>query len=550
MAASPSPVLPGAGPPTNDSTQTLTEQTITYEKKADSLFVPDGLSPTRSEYSPSFVSAVTVVENENNVDDTITVTWDGPDDPANPKNWSKRQKWATSLIISTFAFLSPLCSSITAPALPSIGEELSITQPAELQLVLSIFLLAYALGPFVLSPCSEVFGRMPVIRLGNTVFILFTTLCGFATSQTQIIAFRFLAGLGGSASVGMGSGVLTDCWRPEERGKGIAIYQLAPVLGPAIGPIAGGYISQYTTWRWCFWSVVILNLVVQFIAFFFLQETYAPRLLQLKARQLRQRTDNPNLKTETEQKHPDRTLTKLLRIALSRPWVMLATQPIVQLLALYQAFNFGMLWLLISSFPGLWEGRYGMPRGDATLNYLSLAVGSLIGVNICAPSTDRMYAYCKRRYNVSTEKENDNGVPEFRVPLMVPSSILTPCGIFLYAWSAQAKLHFIVPNLGAALFAGSSIITYQCTSAYISDSYKLHSASASAACCFLRSLLACVFPLFVPALFGTLGYGWGGSVLGLLAVVLGIPAPWIIWFWGAKLRGASRFAVKHDVEKA
>ena len=124
-----------------------------------------------------------------------------------------------------------------APALESIGSDLQITSAAERQLVLSIFLLAYAIGPFVMSPCSEVWGRVPVIRCGNTVFILFTSLCGIATSQGQIIAFRFLAGLGGSASVGMGSGVLTDCWRPEERGKGIAVYQLTQVLGPAVGPI-------------------------------------------------------------------------------------------------------------------------------------------------------------------------------------------------------------------------------------------------------------------------------------------------------------------------
>jgi MFS family permease len=127
-----------------------------------------------------------------------------------------------SLIISTFAFLSPLCSSITAPALPSIGEELYIPNGVQLQLVLSIFLLAYALGPFVLSPCSEVWGRMPAIRLGNLIFILFTALCGFATSQTQITAFRFLAGLGGSASVGVR-------WMTLGRG-GEALHGLALIV--------------------------------------------------------------------------------------------------------------------------------------------------------------------------------------------------------------------------------------------------------------------------------------------------------------------------------
>lgn len=248
------------------------------------------------------------------------VTWDGPSDPANPKNWSKRQKWATSLIVSGFAFLSPLCSSITAPALPNIGEELSIPDGAQRQLVLSIFLLAYAIGPFVLSPCSEVWGRVPVLRFGNMVFIVFTCLCGVSTSQSQITAFRFLAGLGGSASVGMGSGVLTDCWRSEERGKGVAIYQLAGVLGPALGPIMGGYITQYASWRWCFYTIVLLNVAVQIVAAFCLRETYAPRLLLVKARALRASTNNPQWRTEGETAEPDRTFGGMLRITLSRPW--------------------------------------------------------------------------------------------------------------------------------------------------------------------------------------------------------------------------------------
>ena len=148
------------------------------------------------------------------------------------------------------------------------------------------------------------------------------------------------------------------------------------------------------------------------------------------------------LRTEWEQE--DRTFSQLLMKALRRPWVMLGTQPIVQILAVYQAFNFGTLYLLISGFPALWEDRYGMPRGDASLNYLSLAIGSLIGVNVCGPATDAVYAALKRRHGIPDDQP---GRPEFRMPLVVPVSIISPAAIFLYGWAAQVKMHWIVPNV-------------------------------------------------------------------------------------------------------
>ena len=86
------------------------------------------------------------------------------------------------------------------------------------------------------------------------------------------------------------------------------------------------------------------------------------------------------------------------------------------------------------------------------------------------------------------------------------------------------------------------MITYQCNQTYLIDVYTRYAASASAASAFLRSLAAFSFPLFVPYLFRDLGYGWGASVLGLVAVVLGIPAPFVFWKYGQRLRKKSTFA--------
>jgi MFS family permease len=66
----------------------------------------------------------------------------------------------------------------------------------------------------------------------------------------MLLAFRFLAGLGGSAPLSIGGGVIGDLFDAEHRGQAIAIYSLAPLLGPVVGPVAGAWIAEKSTWRW------------------------------------------------------------------------------------------------------------------------------------------------------------------------------------------------------------------------------------------------------------------------------------------------------------
>ncbi len=78
--------------------------------------------------------------------DTNQVSWDGPEDPENPKNWSFKRKWAATIVVSSFTFISPVSSSMVAPALSTIASEFHITNEVESQLVLSIFVSCQILG--------------------------------------------------------------------------------------------------------------------------------------------------------------------------------------------------------------------------------------------------------------------------------------------------------------------------------------------------------------------------------------------------------------------
>ncbi|KAI1802682.1 MFS general substrate transporter [Daldinia bambusicola] len=472
--------------------------------------------------------------------DPNLVTWAGPDDPENPKNWPFPKKWGVVFIVSMFTFVSPVSSSMVAPSLTAIGAEFGIAEGFQQNIVLSVFVLAYAIGPLVWGPLAEIYGRVSVLQYSNLGFLAFTLGCAFSRTKGQIIAFRFLSGLGGSASLAIGGGVLSDLFVAEQRGRAISIYSLAPLLGPAVGPIAGAFITENTTWRWAFWATSIADAVIQGAGLFFLRETYAPLLLNRKRQRLIAETGNAALRTPFDDAKSDsRSLPSILATAMTRPFRLVATQIIVQCIALYMMYIYGLMYLLLASFPVLFTSPppsgYGMSIGIGGLNYISLGLGFFVGAQTSAPLQDRIYAALKRRYG-------GVGKPEYRVPMIIPGSIFIPFGLLIYGWTAEFKTHWIGPNIGAFVFAVGAIICFQSLQAFVVDSYQRYAASAVGAATVLRSLAGFGFPLFAPYMYDRLGYGWGNSLMAFLGIAIGWPSPILLWKYGEVLRKKSPFA--------
>lgn len=201
------------------------------------------------------------VEPARNEQDLIS--WESAHDPQNPRNWSQSEKWLTTFTVSLFAFISPVVSTMIAPAVDTISREFDVTEPVVGQLMLSIFVLAYCFGPLLFAPLSELYGRRLVLQGGNMLFLAFNLGCGFTKNSTQMcvnvpissmrmfpfpahlkfmfltvffrIICRFLAGLGGSSPVSVGAGVISDIWEPHQRGRAVALYSLTPLFGPTVG---------------------------------------------------------------------------------------------------------------------------------------------------------------------------------------------------------------------------------------------------------------------------------------------------------------------------
>ncbi|KAL4925859.1 MFS transporter [Aspergillus undulatus] len=495
------------------------------EKDLEAAKTTDSTPSSSSHDTKAQVQAEAGKDNDPNL-----VTWSGPEDPEHPKNWPHGLKWKNTWTISLFVFISPVSSSMIAPAMQDLGRDLDMHADIEIYLSMAIFILAYAIGPIFFGPASELYGRVRLLQASNVWYLAWNLGCGFAQNKAQLFAFRFLAGIGGSAPLAIGGGSISDMWSAEERGKAMGVYTLGPLLGPVVGPIGGGFIAQYSTWRWVFWSTSAAALAVQAVGFIWLRECHPPTLLRQRCARLIQETGNANLHTDEE---PESLTHKLLH-AFNRPVRLFTTQPIVACMAIYMAYLFGTTYLMFATFPDIWTEVYHETPSIGGLNYLSIAIGSFIGLFANLKLIDRIYKTLK-------ERNNGTAKPEYRMPSLAVGSVISTTGLFWYAWSI-GNTHWIMPNIGAAIFTAGTISCLQGMQTYIVDSYQTYAASALAACAILRSLAGFGFPLFAPYMYTALGYGWGTTVLAFITMAIGWVSPVLFWVWGPKLRGLSRYA--------
>jgi len=507
------------------------EEAISKAQNLDLGLDEKGIEPAQI---PSSVPSRATSEQDDPDRDPFLVTFTSPLSSSphhgnlNPKHWTPLQKWLATGILSVTGFNRILVSTIMAPALPTIANELHMS-PTTSVMSLSVYLLATAFGPLLIGPLSEMYGRRPVLHATNTWFLVWNLACGFASSSGVLLAARLLAGLGASAIYTLGGGVLGDVWRPEERGRSLGLYQLIPLLGSSVGPILGGLIAAHASWRWMFWATTIFQAVATIASVALFRETYPPAILRREARRLRQSTGDERYHAPSEKTVANRSLGYIWGKSLSRPLRMLLFHGIVQIQAVVCGFAYGITYLVISSYAAMWTTRYGASTSAAGLHYLAMCTGEILGSQLGGPAMDIVYGKLKKR-------RSGEGAPEFHVPLMLPGCIITVAGFLLYGWSAQTRSDWVVVDLGALLLSFGNTLTGQVLTAYVIDAYRDHTSSALAASQLVRSLTAFGFPLFAPRLYEVLGYGWGNTLLAFVSAGISLPAAVVLWTCGGRLR--------------
>lgn len=468
-------------------------------------------------------------EEFNDIDPEL-ITWEGYDDPQDPRNWPTSTKIVLIGFVSLYALVSPMSSSMLSPAVSDISQEFGITNSIISSMVMSIQILAWAVGPLVIAPLSEFdyIGRKPVLDTSIWLSFFFNLACGLSKSEGQILAFRFIGGLFGSSPLNVGAGVISDLFDAKSRNVALAGFALAPLLGPVIAPMVAGFIVQNMQWRWVFYVLSMFNGAVAVLGSIFFKETYSPRLLKTKANKLRKSTGNSNLHTIYE--ITDNTsFVKKTMSNMIRPVQLLFTHPMIVGLGSFLAFVYGFMYLMIATFPTVFHKNYGFNKAIVGLMYIPMGVGFTLGVLVWTVSIDSVYAKLTRR-------NNDQAKPEYKLPCLFVVGIIIPIGLVWYGWSAQKKLHWIMPGIGSAIFAFGVVCTFQSCQGYLIDMNPRFAASSVAAAALFRSLFGFTFPLFAEKMYDTLDYGWGNTMCAFIAFVLGVPFPIYCYLHGEKMR--------------
>ncbi|KAJ4574498.1 hypothetical protein HRR83_004327 [Exophiala dermatitidis] len=441
----------------------------------------------------------------------------GPKDESNPKAWSKKKKLVNVAIIALMAILTPLASSMFTPGIAQIAQDLRTDEQSVIATTTG-FVIMSGFGPLVLAPFSETFGRRVLYIWCFAVFTVLQIGAAVSPNVGTLIGLRAVSGFFGSKPY------ITDVFPANSAGVLGWPTEVEPSL-TCTSPHSGQVFLVGICWVRC-WILTIVCAVNTGIGYFLLRETYVPVLLGRRKAQLQEDTGkNSKIYFDGEDERP---LWKKLRASMKRPFVIFV-QPIVLTMSSYQALIFGTTYSIYTNMQKIYsDAPYNFNSEQIGLLYLGAGLGFLTSVRLLVPRIDTVF-------NRLTKQNGGKSLPEFRLPLANVGSILIPVSLFWFAWTVEYRVHWMASITATYFYGVGQVVVFNAVQNYYIDSFSEYAASAIAGGSVFRSLVGGVVPLFAPKLFDKVGYGWGISCFGFVAVLIA-PSPLLFYYFGARIR--------------
>ncbi|KEF52394.1 uncharacterized protein A1O9_11635 [Exophiala aquamarina CBS 119918] len=485
-------------------------------------------------------------------DDPYRVTWIH-DDSRNPLNFTMKRK---IVIMGTTAFATLIVSFTSSAYIGSLSmviKHFDVSNEVA-TLGLSLFILGFAIGPLIWrkAPLSETIGRQIPFFFSFLIMAAFSASCAGAQNIESLIVLRFFAGAFGSSPLTNAGGVISDLFNARQRGLGLCLFAATPYLGmyslvptsnevaeltlegPALGPSIGGFLGSAAGWRWVEGFLASCTVVCWVLMAILVPETYAPVLLRKRAEKLTKITGK-HYGSKTDLEKGKATLTKRLQTALSRPWILLAHEPIVLLFTFYAAIVYGTLYMLFGAFPVVYEQGRGWSAGQGGLPFLGVMIGIFLGTGYAV--------FDNKRYVRVQEAHRGFAPPEARLPLCMVSSVALPIGMFWFAFSNSPSTHWIASVSAMVPFGFGIMLIYLGIVNYLLDAYTIYAASVLAGMSIIRYMFGAIFPLFTTPMYRALGIHWASAIPAFVSVLC-LPIPFLFYKYGPAIRTRCKYAAE------
>ncbi|KDN35745.1 MFS general substrate transporter [Tilletiaria anomala UBC 951] len=422
-------------------------------------------------------------------------------DPAHPLNCSPRCRWGITCVCALLTLSVSATALSYTLGIPSMERDLGFSNHFLSLLGLAIFVFGCGLSPLYTAPLRRIVGEKSII-------VVCCVGIAKAKNIATVIALRLLLGMAGASGSTLTGGSITDIWTAAERGKPMALFATSALFGTGISHVFAGWIEQNPSLgrRWIHWTQAIYSGVL-LVLLALLPETRVSVLLTRRANPIPKKTGNDCYRARGEREKG--FLRVMLKVSLVRPFIFLATEPIVIAFSTWVGFCWGLLYSLLSSIQ-LVTALHGFTPDQTGLFFLFICLGALVG-QMTNPLQEKLYL---RLYRARV------------------GALLVPIGCFVYGWTSFSSASIAGPFVGIVMTTTGIYHIYLGVLNYLSDSYLIYASSALAAQSLLHNLLGSICPL-------RLTYPWASSLAGFIGFLFSL-IPFVLILNGPRIRARSR----------
>ncbi|ORY68767.1 major facilitator superfamily domain-containing protein [Pseudomassariella vexata] len=422
----------------------------------------------------------------------------------------KHRKLVLVLLLSFCAFLAPISSTTVLAAVPEVAAEYNTTGII-INLSNAIYMLCMGISPMIWGPISQVYGRRWVMTAVGFLGCSIGT--ALAPNLAAFFVFRILTAIEGTSFILVGSAVISDIYRPTERGTAIGWFLSGTLIGPAFGPFVGGIIVTHTSWRVIFWLQTGLAGVAVVGSFFLLPETIYHKKI-----------DDLSGYSGVEK-------GKVLW-GMINPWrvIKLYEYPNLLLTGLGSASLLWNMYSLLSPIRYILNPRFNLTTPmQAGLFYLAPGCGYFLGTFAGGRYAD----YVVKKYI----QKRGVRIPEDRMYSALPfMGIVIPACVLVYGWCVETNRGGI-PLVVIVLFLQgfAQLFCFPSLNSYCLDVMPGRTGEVVAGNYVFRYILACAGTACVLPAVEVMGVGWFCTISVVLLILSSLGILATVW-WGKSWR--------------